>query len=94
MEFFYFFFAFSFSCHENRRRAHVRVAGRRRAGREDGKVSGGRVKGKVRAAGQDRNRDWDKGRVEGWGRRFLSLMLQLSPFSDDPLASAAVAAGW
>ena len=43
--------------------------------REDGKVSGGQVKGKVRAAGQDRNRDRDEDRVEGTRRRFLSLMM-------------------
>ncbi len=64
-------------------------------GGEDGKVSGGQVKGKVRAAGQDRNRDRDKDRVEGRRRRFLSLMMlkRLLLFGDI-FASAAVAADW
>ena len=58
-------------------------------------MSCGQVKGKVRAAGQDRNRDRDNDRVEGRRRRFLSLMMlkRLLLFGDI-FASAAVAADW
>ena len=72
-----FFFAFSFSCHENRRRAHGRTVERMRAVSRGGWQSVMRtVKGKVRVAGQDRSRDRDKDRMEGRGRRFLSLTLK------------------
>ncbi len=39
-------------------------------GEQDGKMSGGQVKGKVWAAGQDRNKDRNKGLVEGRGEGF------------------------
>ncbi len=89
-----FFFAFSFSCHENRRRAHGRTVERMRAVSRGGWQSVMRtVKGKVRVAGQDRSRDRDKDRMEGRGRRFLSMMLKHRFFFNDIFAPAA-AADW